>query len=389
MQKARQRMQPPTPTHAVRDLHRTPGVASRQSLPVEGYAGNQASLRRLSRTAPHLQCKLQIGAVNDPLEAEADRVADHVMRMPDPAVVSSAGLPAIRRKCASCEDEEAKTIRGKSDGQAVGGADAPPIVHDVLASPGQPLDGATRGFFESRLGADLGSIRVHNDEPAGRSAQAVGALAYTSGRNIVFAPGRYHPQSADGQRLLAHELTHTIQQGAAGSPSFVARTPVAPALAISTTADALQRSPECPYAYKGCGGQNCTHPSGGAGFCRWSGSIANGCVCIKVENSQLVKFVETVLLAALLAIGVVIALEALVAVVACFASGACELAALIAAVGLAGALLIVKLLDSAPSGAVASASPDSGGTATDSGATAANGSAASSADTGSGNTATT
>ncbi len=235
MQKARQRMQPTTPTHAVRELHRTAGVASRQSLPVEGYAGNQASLRRLSRSAPHLQCKLQIGAVNDPLEAEADRVADQVMRMPDPAMVSSAGLPAIRRKCASCEDEEAKTVRGKSDGQAAVGGEAPPIVHEALASPGQPLDRATRGFFESRLGADLGSIRVHNDEPAGRSAQAVGALAYTSGRDIVFAPGRYHPQSADGQRLLAHELTHTIQQGAAGSPSFVSRTPATPALAISNT----------------------------------------------------------------------------------------------------------------------------------------------------------
>jgi Domain of unknown function (DUF4157) len=387
MQKARQRMQPTTPTHAVRDLRRTPGVASRQSLPIEGYGGNQATLRRLSRTVPQLQCKLQIGAVNDPLEAEADRVADHVMRMPDPALVSSASLPAIRRKCASCEDEEAKTIRGKSDGQASVAGEAPPIVHSVLASPGQPLDGATRGFFESRLGADLGAIRIHNDEPAGRSAQSVGALAYTSGRDIVFAPGRYHPQTADGQRLLAHELTHTIQQGAAGSPSFVARTPVTPALAISSTMQTLQRSPECPYSYKECGGQSCTHPTGGNGFCRWSGSIANGCICIKIDDTQLVKFVQTVLLAALLAIGVVIAVEALVALVACFASGACELAALVAAVGLAGALLIVKLLGSAPSGGGASASADATAGGTDSGASGADASATNSGDTGSGGTA--
>jgi hypothetical protein len=388
MQRVRQKAQATTPTHAVRELHRTSGVASRQSLPVEGYGGNQATLRRLSRTAPHMQCKLQIGAVNDPLEAEADRVADQVMRMPDPALVSSASTPAIRRKCASCEDEEAKTIRGKSNGQALGGADAPPIVHDVLASPGQPLDGATRGFFESRFGADLGSIRVHNDDSAGRSAQAVGAQAYTSGRDIVFAPGRYHPQTADGQRLLAHELTHTIQQGAAGSPSFVARRPVTPALGISSTADALQRPPECPYDYKNCKGKSCKHPTGSGGFCSQP-SIALGCICYKIENTLLVRWIVTVLLAALLAIGVVIALEALVAVVACFASGACELAALIAAVGLAGAFLIVKLLGSAPSGAVASASPDSGGTATDGGAPAADTSAASPADTGSGNTATT
>jgi len=335
--------------------------------------GNQAVLRRLCPANPHLQFKLEVGAVNDPLEAEADRVADQVMRIPDPAAIPSAASHSLQRKCSACEEEDSKIVRPKSNGQAHDGAEAPPIVHSVLASSGQPLDTATRDFFEPRFGVDLSAVRVHADEPAGHSAESVGAIAYSTGRNIVFAPGHYQPHSAKGRRLLAHELTHTIQQGAAGLP-VVARTPVMQPLGISSTQQGLQRSPECPYAYGVCGGQSCTHSTGGNGFCRWSGTIAKGCVCIKIENTQLVRWVETVLLAALLAIGVVIALAALVALVACLLSGACEVAAVIALVGFAGAMLIMSMIRSAPSPTVASASPgDSGGDTDSSGAGGAGG----------------
>jgi hypothetical protein len=183
------------------------------------YAGNQAMLRRLSHTTPHLQCKLQIGAVNDLLEAEADRVADNVMRMPD-AAISAAKTPqigphavpggdALRRKCAQCEEEEGQLARkGSGDAAALDGGAAPPIVHAVLNSPGQSLDSGTRAFFEPRFGRDFSDVRVHRDKAAARSATAVNARAYTFGRHIVVGH-----DAADGPTpLLAHELAHVLQQ---------------------------------------------------------------------------------------------------------------------------------------------------------------------------------
>ncbi len=90
--------------------------------------------------------------------------------------------------------------------------EVPPVVHEVLRSPGQPLDTATCAFMEPRFGHDFSGVRVHNDARAAESARAVNALAYTVGRDVVFGAGQYAPHSRAGQRLLAHELTHTIQQ---------------------------------------------------------------------------------------------------------------------------------------------------------------------------------
>ena len=188
----------------------------------EVHIGNQAMLRRLSRTTPHLQCKLQIGAVNDPLEAEADRVADQVVRMSDPSVSIATAPPQVSRKCAGCEEEEDKKLHAKPSGAPLPG-EAPPIVHDVLRSPGQPLDGQTRALLEPRFGADFADVRLHTDAPAAESAQAVGALAYAVGPDLVFASGAYAPASRAGQRLLAHELTHVMQNGHGGSGSTLRR----------------------------------------------------------------------------------------------------------------------------------------------------------------------
>jgi len=89
---------------------------------------------------------------------------------------------------------------------------APPIVHDVLRSPGQPLDAATRASMEPRFGHDFSKVRIHADARANESARSVNALAYTVGPQIVFGAGLYQPGAASGQRLLAHELTHVVQQ---------------------------------------------------------------------------------------------------------------------------------------------------------------------------------
>jgi hypothetical protein len=188
------------------------------------------------------------------------------MRKPLGAAVPIA---LLQRKCA-CEEAPEQQEEGATGGlqrKASGLAPAtriPPIVHDVLRSPGRPLDPAARTFFEPRLGEtlarsgavshataaregsisqpgdahemeadrladrllappvskvqdsgthfDLSQIRIHSDLRAGESARAVNALAYTIGQDIVFGEGQYSPHSASGQRLLAHELVHTFQQ---------------------------------------------------------------------------------------------------------------------------------------------------------------------------------
>lgn len=96
---------------------------------------------------------------------------------------------------------------------------APLIVHEALASPGRPLDDETRGFMEPRFGHDFSQVRLHTDARAAESADAVSALAYTVGQDIVFGAGQYQPGTSEGRRLIAHELAHTVQQGRGGLSS--------------------------------------------------------------------------------------------------------------------------------------------------------------------------
>jgi hypothetical protein len=100
---------------------------------------------------------------------------------------------------------------------AGGGEGAAPEVDEALRSPGQPLDVSTRAFMEGRFRHDFSRVRIHTDERAAQSARAVDALAYTVGPNVVFAAGQFAPGRAAGDRLLAHELTHVVQQHRGGS----------------------------------------------------------------------------------------------------------------------------------------------------------------------------
>jgi hypothetical protein len=135
---------------------------------------------------------------------------------------STPALLGLQRKCACGkhtgargECEECKknhvTLQRRPNGFAEQNS-APPIVNEVLRSPGQPLDQATRAFMEPRFGHDFSQVRVHADAQAAESAQALNALAYTAERDIVFGAGRYAPGAFEGRRLLAHELTHVVQQ---------------------------------------------------------------------------------------------------------------------------------------------------------------------------------
>ena len=173
--------------------------------------GNQAVLRTLSHSAPTAQTKLEVNQPGDEYEQEADLVADQVMRMAAPPAVQRRCSACEReeqlhRKCAHCEEDEQKDQLHRKENGA-GPAVAPPSVHEVLHSPGEPLDTTSRAFFEPRFGHDFSRVRIHRDAKAADSAQAVGALAYTVGNHIAFA-GRPEP------RLMAHELVHVVQQGA-------------------------------------------------------------------------------------------------------------------------------------------------------------------------------
>jgi hypothetical protein len=96
---------------------------------------------------------------------------------------------------------------------------APAVVHEVVGSPGESLDPATRESMEASLGADFGSVRIHRDDRAARSADAVGAAAYTVGDHVAFNRDLYRPETADGRKLLEHELAHVAEEGGAAVPS--------------------------------------------------------------------------------------------------------------------------------------------------------------------------
>ena len=118
----------------------------------------------------------------------------------------------LQHKCAcgamTAAEGECAACRAKNRSSLV-----PPIVDEVLGSPGQPFDTATRAFFEPRLGHDFSQVRVHEDARAAESARAIDAAAYTVGSEIVFGAGQYSSSTNAGRRLLAHELTHVVQQG--------------------------------------------------------------------------------------------------------------------------------------------------------------------------------
>jgi hypothetical protein len=118
--------------------------------------------------------------------------------------------------CPACADKK-KLLRRRASGNAPRGI--PPIVHEVLRSPGRPLDGATQTFMEERFQRDFSGVRIHTDARASASAHALNARAYTVGRDVVFNAGEYAPQVDAGQRLIAHELAHVAQQRDAAASS--------------------------------------------------------------------------------------------------------------------------------------------------------------------------
>lgn len=166
-----------------------------------------------------IQAKLTIGLANDVYEQEADRVADTVMRMSDPVVNDGASidtaraLQSIQRQIQSPVKVEEELVRTKAASGHI--PDTTPNVEaqiNTVRGEGQPLSNSVRAFMESRFSDDFSGVRIHTDTPAAEMARAINSRAFTLGRDIVFGAGQYAPAMESGRWLLAHELTHYLQQ---------------------------------------------------------------------------------------------------------------------------------------------------------------------------------
>jgi hypothetical protein len=218
-----------------------------QLLFLQRTVGNQAVERLLKSRV--IQAKLTIGQPGDIYEQEADRIAGQVMRMPDLSKAQRNGdskhnqFPSIQRMCTDCEQESHRQTQNSELGrlelghssqeelqrqpmeedeellqmkEVAGGvpevsSETESQINDIRGS-GQPLPESVRAFFETRFNRNFSQVRVHTDEKAAKSARSVRAEAYTVGHDIVFGTDQYLPETCKGKRLLAHELTHTIQQ---------------------------------------------------------------------------------------------------------------------------------------------------------------------------------
>lgn len=192
-----------------------------------------------------VQAKLKVNAPGDKYEQEADRVADQVMRMPEPRVQRQAGPEedeeeTVQAKLAESaiqrqeeepedEDEEEEPIQTKQSGGQTPQI-GPSLATQIrsLKGGGQPLSPATLGFFEPRFRRDFDRVRVHTSPQASEIARALNAQAFTRGQDIVFGAGQYRPSNPEGRKLLAHELAHVAQQN-----------PTAPGSADSIGSDLL------------------------------------------------------------------------------------------------------------------------------------------------------
>ncbi len=202
----------PAPVSAGEQGRSSPGTFSGALLQRQADCACGGGCPRCEAASP-VQAKLAVSQPGDIYEQEADRVAEQVTRMPGRVVQRACGACAKGGACAECG------AGGLVQLKAAGGAGRAASVADDFVrdlGQGQPLDAATRGFYESRFGHDFGHVRLHTDARAAASARSINAQAYTVGRDIVFGAGRYAPGTSGGAVLLAHELTHVVQQTGAG-----------------------------------------------------------------------------------------------------------------------------------------------------------------------------
>lgn len=174
---------------------------------------------------PVVQKKLKIGAPDDPLEVEADAVADKVVQQAqNPLPPKSNTGPLVQRKCSKCKDDELQKkplaesispwVQKKALSSGGDSVASDSVSQQIAASKGggSTMNDTTRGFMENRFGNDFSQVRIHTDSNATQLSKSLNAQAFTVGNDIYFNEGKYNPSTQSGKHLLAHELTHTIQQ---------------------------------------------------------------------------------------------------------------------------------------------------------------------------------
>jgi ribosomal protein L44E len=254
-----------------------------------------------------IQPKLNISSPTDRYEQEAERVAERIGAAVDPHslgnITHSNRASAVQRKCDQCNGisaddgpEQEEVLQPKL---STGGASIEPNARldaNVLRQGGQSLPNGVRAFFEPHFGVDFSNVRVHHDNQAAESARSINALAFTSGHDVFFAEGQYAPATAAGKKLLAHELTHTIQQSGKGSgqqtlqrtPDDQKDTPAKPPpkkvasacptfVSLTATIQAPKVSDACNSKCRlelGC----CTTPRGSCGTTKDSGAAFKGTI---------------------------------------------------------------------------------------------------------------
>ncbi len=198
-------------TNISQQFNTTPASAAANVLPVQEPLLNDIDMESLQRLP--VQRKLSIGSPDDPLEHEADAIADRVMRMPESSF--------IQRKCAECEEEEKLQRKPLASSvtpfiQAKESVTASDSVSQKINSTrggGSSMDSGTKSFMESRFGTDFSDVKIHTGSYSSQMSKELNAQAFTTGSDIYFNSGKYDTSSNAGKHLLAHELTHTLQQG--------------------------------------------------------------------------------------------------------------------------------------------------------------------------------
>src|SRR6185437_6815 len=160
-----------------------------------------------------------------PLETERDSTNMHVFNLKTFHFDLGGGDdPNVSRKCAHCEEEKKLQQKGISSQTTEGSSRVTSYINS-LSSKGAPLPESTRNFFEPRFGYDFSNVKIHNDTNAAKSSESINALAYTFGNNIVFNEHQFSPESESGKKLLAHELTHVVQQNSVLQRKTIQRFP--------------------------------------------------------------------------------------------------------------------------------------------------------------------
>ena len=208
---------------------RPEGAAAGMPLYLQGGQAPLAPAPMASLAPAELfrQPKLSVNRLDDPYEREADQVAETVLRMPEPTFLHNGGIGlADGSRSVEGKKEEHPLAQRKIDSTSgVSGISVPHHFTQTIG-PGQPLDPASRDFFEPRFGHDFSRVRVHTGDQAAKAAHSIHARAFTMGDDIIFGADQFAPENEEGRLLLAHELTHVRQQANAPRRTIQRKAPL-------------------------------------------------------------------------------------------------------------------------------------------------------------------